>query len=46
MEEKRIEDEMEQSVPLDPEEREKLDSVLNRARKTRAAKMARESEPK
>jgi predicted DNA binding CopG/RHH family protein len=35
-EEKRIEDEMEQSVPLDAEEREKLDSILNRARKTRA----------
>ena len=35
-EEKRIEDEMEQSVPLDSEEREKLDSILNRARKTRA----------
>ncbi len=45
-EEKRIEDEMEQSVPLDAEEREKLDSILNRARKTRAVSAARESEAK
>ncbi len=32
---------MEQSVPLDPEEREKLDSFLNRARKNRAVNMAK-----
>jgi len=37
---------MEQSVPLDAEEREKLETILNRARKTRAISLARESEAK